>query len=340
MYLSHNIVNQLVRIESELTKLQLKNSSSAQFNKILDQKLFGSLFYLANNLGLTITLKDAEKLARDKKIETQDFRGELIENFKSGWKLATSIAESEHIGVNSHIILQINHTLAKGAVEDWKLKYRDAGDPFSLLYDDLLELVLPENKNTSAEQLVDNYVLEYSKEGENRFYKFSFFIYRLLQLQPFMAFNKFSIILIAELALSKLLGSQYNPVIMALFLTQQKPQILKAFEIPDAAAREVTWHELCLNFIAEAYEQANKQVNDKQSGKRLNSDKPFLDLNKRQLKILKYLQTIPTVKREDYVQMMDVSAMTAYRDLNVLLKHKLIKTLGTGRGTKYMLASR
>jgi hypothetical protein len=32
------------------------------------------------------------------------------------------------------------------------------------------------------------------------------------------------------------------------------------------------------------------------------NSQPLLDLNKRQLKILRYLQTIPTVKREEYCQ--------------------------------------
>ena len=71
-----------------------------------------------------------------------------------------------------------------------------------------------------------------------------------------------------------------------------------------------------------------------------NTSQPFLDLNKRQLKILRYLQNIPTVQRDDYCQMMDVSTMTAYRDLNDLVSKKLIKVEGQGRGTKYKLASR
>jgi Fic family protein len=70
------------------------------------------------------------------------------------------------------------------------------------------------------------------------------------------------------------------------------------------------------------------------------SKQPFLDLNRRQLKILRYLQTIPTVKREDYVQMMDVSTMTAFRDLTDLVEKKLLRVEGRGRGTKYLLLNR
>ena len=88
--------------------------------------------------------------------------------------------------------------------------------------------------------------------------------------------------------------------------------------------------------MLETREEMVKTLNEEDKS----SKKPFLDLNKRQLKILRYLQTIPTVKREDYVQMMDVSTMTAYRDLTELMEKKLVKLEGQGRGTKYMLSNR
>ncbi|MCA9382649.1 DeoR family transcriptional regulator, partial [Candidatus Dojkabacteria bacterium] len=66
----------------------------------------------------------------------------------------------------------------------------------------------------------------------------------------------------------------------------------------------------------------------------------LLDLNKRQLKILRYLQNVPQVKREDYVHMMNVSTMTAYRDLQGLVDKDLLKVYGKGRGTKYSLVNK
>ena len=67
---------------------------------------------------------------------------------------------------------------------------------------------------------------------------------------------------------------------------------------------------------------------------------PFLNLNKRQLKILKYLQKISQIKREEYVEIMEVSTMTAYRDLDELVKKGLLKVSGQGRSTRYILASK
>ncbi|MFC1780579.1 DeoR family transcriptional regulator, partial [Patescibacteria group bacterium] len=78
--------------------------------------------------------------------------------------------------------------------------------------------------------------------------------------------------------------------------------------------------------LIQEYQEKNKQ--------------PFLNLNRRQLKILRYLQNIPQVKREEYVEMMDVSTMTAYRDLTELVRKGLLRLEGQGRGTRYMLVNR
>lgn len=340
MYLSHNIVNQLIRIESFLQKIELTKEEEA-LTAINTEKFDKTLFYIINGLGINISLKDAAKLGLDKKVQTQDFRGDLVDNFRSAWKLGMSVAESDTIGITPNLLLQLNQTLARGSVEDWKLKYREAGEQFSLVYDDLLDIVPAENKGINTEEIVESIVNDFNAaNNHNRLYKISLIAYHLLRLQPFMVFNKFSILLAIETLLERKLGSNYNTPIVAEFFTQQRPQIIRTFEITDLPAQEVSWHELFLNFLSEAFEYTTKNLNKKSQAKPANINKPFLDLNRRQLKVLKYLQTIPTVKREDYVQMMEVSAMTAYRDLQVLLNHKLIKAMGTGRGTKYMLYSR
>jgi len=68
--------------------------------------------------------------------------------------------------------------------------------------------------------------------------------------------------------------------------------------------------------------------------------KRILDLNPRQQKLLRHLQYNPRVSRRKYVAMTGVSSMTAYRDLNDLVKRKLIHAYGGGRSSYYRLAGR
>ncbi len=340
MYLSHNIVNFIVNSEVACEKIKIANDEE-KLKKLNLEKEANILFYFSNDVGISITLKEAEKLIDGKKLDTKDFRGELISNIKKTMSLVNSISETEKIRIDSKIMLQINQSLAQNTIEDWKIKYREENDTFTLIFDDLLDLVPQENKNINAVKELDEILSKYNIQSPANFlYRTSMFLYELLQLQPFIAYNKFTICLMGEMLLSRYLGIKYNIINLSEFFSQQRADILKAFSIEEEAQKEVAWHEMFLKFISDKFLLKSKKFSLELNSAVEKIKKPFLDLNKRQLKILKYLQTIPTVKREDYVEMMDVSSMTAYRDLQGLLKNKLIKTYGKGRGTKYMLASR
>lgn len=339
MYLSHNIVNKLVDLEIALNQLNDKFDQE-KIAEELEKKQIETLFYIANNLGVAISLKEARKLITGKRVEVEDFRSQLLENIYTAYQLILTIAGNDNIDISAEILHQINMTIARGTVEDWQLRYRDEGDSFSLVYDDLVELVAKENKSTHAQEKTEMTVNEFKNQSQaNNYYRISMLVYELLRLQPFISYNKITLIMIAEMLLLKLSPKKFVPGTQAEFFTQFKGGIVTAFSHEQEANREVAFHELFLGFIAEkTLTLADKHKSDAKFVPA--TDKPFLDLNKRQLKILKYLQTIPTVKREDYVQMMDVSTMTAYRDLDELVENKLVKIMGQGRGTKYTLASR
>jgi hypothetical protein len=339
MYLSHNIVNKIVDLEIALNQLNDKFDNE-KIAEELEKKQIETLFYFANSMGVAISLKDAKKLLVGKRVEVEDFRGQLLENVFTAFQLILTIADNENIDISTEILHQINVTIARGTVEDWQLKYREEGDTFSNLYDDLTPLVTKENRSTHAQEKTEQILVEFKNHNQaNSYYRVSMLMYELLKLQPFISYNKITLALLAEMLLLKFSKKKYVPGTQAEFFTQFKGGITNVYSHQQEANREVAFHELFLGYLADkALTLADKHKSDAKFVQA--TDKPFLDLNKRQLKILKYLQTIPTVKREDYVQMMEVSTMTAYRDLNELVDNKLIKIKGHGRGTKYMLSSR
>lgn len=343
MYLSHNITNLLIKSEVALTELDYLTNGS-QENKSLDrliqEKLDYDVFYFANNIGLEITLKEAAKINEGKEFQNPDSRTLFIQNLQNCQKLITSIANNKDIPISSEIFAQVNKSLGIGTVEETNLRYREANDQFALVFDDYLPAVTPENKATAAELETERILAIFNQNiGLNRLYRISYLVYQLLQLQPFIAYNKFSISLIADLVTSRLLGPRRNLVKYSEFLQQNRGDILRVFTISESAQQEVNWHEIFLDYVDKNIRAALQKIKST-SPQQSTNNRPFLDLNRRQLKILKYLQTIPSVKREDYVQMMEVSTMTAYRDLQQLVDHKLLKTIGVGRGTKYTLVSR
>ena len=163
--------------------------------------------------------------------------------------------------------------------------------------------------------------------------------YRLIEICPFTAGNKFTLTSILDyLLLKNGLGAKvYSSVVRVI---HQNDQILRtAFKSSKQNFDLTNWIEAFTTALAAEMMSVREEINDFVLDEEKSKQQPFLNLNNRQLKVLKYLQNVPLIKREDYCHMMEVSTMTAFRDLNDLVRKKLLKTEGQGRGTKYKLAS-
>ena len=60
-------------------------------------------------------------------------------------------------------------------------------------------------------------------------------------------------------------------------------------------------------------------------------------LNERQLKAMEYLQTRQRLTRKGYCELTGISSRTAYRDLTDLVERGLLRSVGKGRSTHYIL---
>lgn len=346
MYLSHNIVKNLIALEHSVRCLAENRDGTKQKRELSRANDTDTLFYLVNEMGFNLSLKDTEKLVAEKKIVTKDFRGDLVENLKATIELSRKIALDKNVSNNLNVMLDVNKSIGGKVVEDWQLNYRAAGEDFSRVFDNMIAAISPQTQLAAgASETYANSVNEllgiFSPQNEeNRFLQISRFCLELIRLHPFITYNKYTILFIAHTLISKTVGYENNLINLGEFFTQNVEEIVSVARLDDEIERNIKWNELFIGFCNNKMSGKYKQIVNEVKGSSAGSDKPFLDLNKRQLKILKYLQTIPTVKREDYVQMMDVSTMTAYRDLQQLVKNKLLRTTGTGRGTKYLLASR
>ena len=159
---------------------------------------------------------------------------------------------------------------------------------------------------------------------------------------PFRNLNKLSIIATTQFLLQK--NRYLNPYGIAVSKIFDKNNALFINTLKTCLNDEnenlTGWLEVFTNSLSDEYKTLLSKMQELSQVQSKVEEKPFMDMNKRQLKILRYLQSIPTVKREDYIQMFDVSTMTAYRDLTALVKKKLLKIEGEGRATHYKLSNR
>jgi hypothetical protein len=294
-------------------------------------------------LGVNITLKDAEKMAEGRKLELDIDKERILTNFRNAIEFNRSNVAEGYVELDGTVLLHLNKIMLTGWKDSWEVKFRESGEGIDARWEDWLhfidQTIFPEMVIPQTSELLEWY---HSTRGKlSDVIRVSILCLRLLEISPFAAGNKYTILALWDLLLYQygyISGAQV-PIIR--IFDQHEQSFWKVWEIAQKSRDLTPWLE---SFAAVLYREIvtakgdiDHLLSEEQSK---NTAQPFLDLNKRQLKILRYLQNIPSVKREDYCQMMDVSTMTAFRDLNDLVRKKLLKVDGQGRGTKYLLVSR
>jgi len=339
---SYKILNNIVEIEKLFNTLNEKELQSKVILEIKKKNRAMNLFHMAHIIGVELSINDASKAAKGNKITTDDARGTILNNYRNIYNYVHSTAKGSYIAFDLNLLLQFNKLLLSEWQDEWQVKIRSSVDEkenyldsWGNYFDKNIE---PTRLQGEVLSLLDWYT---NNNDINSILKVATFTYRMTRLAPFKMLNKLTIISLIEYLLAK---EGYNAkelfTLSRVFdLGEQNllQTVLYAIDNEDDITLYVEnfTQSLLLNV-----QDANARLNRSISNNSKSIKKPFLDLNKRQLKILRYLQTIPTVRREEYVQMMEVSSMTSYRDLKELVEKKLLKSEGEGRATRYMLINR
>jgi Fic family protein len=337
------LVNNLIELEISKAQIQaIEPGPDIEKNLEYDRETL-EIFHTANLLGIQLTIKDAEKFKHSSYNFGSESNQKILQNFKNVLDFLRSNKDNNIAEINSNFALHINKILISNWKEAWEAKFK-SDDKIDEGYDDWAKY-RDTTINPLESQNEFNNSIKWFKENEGRIntvLRLGVLIYRLIRVSPFMNLNKLTILSIANFALLKdrYLDKSLMSIV-GLFEKNSKTyhEILTA-SVDSPTGNISYWlerftkdfgNELKLNKV-----EVQRIIKENKGGLK----QPFLNLNKRQLKVLRYLQTIPSIKREDYVQMFEVSTMTAFRDLKELFDKKLIKSEGKGRATQYVLANR
>lgn len=335
-------VNYLAELEAAKGVISVQISTGTTKSRLEKRLKSYNTFHLAHMLGVNMTLADAEKLIDGRKLPFEDVRGTLLNNFRNVMEFNRSNIVESYSNVDINLVTHLNKLVLTDWKEAWEAKLRTGGEPADNSLDNWVDMRDQTiDSVTLHQELLE--LLEWYSTNHDRIHpiiRIAVLLFRFWELSPYAAGNK-----LTALALTDFLLSKYG------YSSKAFVPIMRSFDIYEAeyveayrSARQTKelspWIERFTKFMAKDAGDVRDDVGKILGEHEASQKQPFLDLNKRQLKILKYLQTIPTVKREDYCQMMDVSTMTAYRDLMDLVDKKLLRLEGQGRGTKYVLYSR
>jgi Fic family protein len=340
--ITHNMLNNIVKFEVERKAILLKNLEEETVTKARLKANSYDIFHLGHLLGVNVTLKTARKIASGKTLSIGDYRGQYLTNFRNAIEYILS-TQSTTYSVQASILIHLNKILIKNVAEEWDAKYRTSGEEIDTRDDNWVALRDEEIASVEA-QSQSLAAIEWFSTNQTKIHPLiciPVVIYRLMRITPFITANKLTILAVCKYLFlnSGMIVNGFLSVIKNLDIYEE--EYIEAWKQAANEGDEITlWIERFVRNLAGEITNVSKELNKLVEDHKEKNKQPFLDLNRRQLKILRYLQNIPQVKREEYVEMMDVSTMTAYRDLNELVKKGLLRVEGQGRGTKYMLASR
>ncbi|MBD3280947.1 DeoR family transcriptional regulator [Candidatus Dojkabacteria bacterium] len=338
--ISNNILNSIVKLEVQKKSIEFAGTGTKLRNKLQKRAKALNLFHFAHIIGINITLKDAERLADGKKLVTDDARGTILNNFRNTLEFSRSNIAETYVDIDLNILTHLNKILLTDWKESWDAKFRTAGEELDL---SLENWATYRDKSIQSERIQNEVIdlIDWYKSNISRIHpliRIAIFVSRFIEISPFVYANKLTAIAIADFLLYKSNYVEKTFLPTSRHFDVYEDEYLESWN--KDSEDQTLWIERFTRNLANDMLETRNEIKRELKEEESTSRKPFLDLNKRQLKILRYLQTIPTVKREDYVQMMDVSTMTAFRDLNGLVKKRLLKVQGKGRGTKYMLTNR
>ncbi|MCA9385554.1 DeoR family transcriptional regulator [Candidatus Dojkabacteria bacterium] len=341
--LTNTIINRLIEVEVTVTELRCLDIPKDIFRHYTKQQFTQNVFHIAHMVGQNLTLKETEKFIQGKLEHDGREEYTLLQNYKNALDYVRSNDGNAYLDINAELMIHVNKLLIHQWKEEWEARIRTSGE-INTAFDTWVQLCDTSlDAMTITKELTNTF--DWYKNNITRIHfliRLPIMLYRLLQIQPFSHLNKFTFIATMDFLMQKHEYLQNSFLCTAKIFDRNSDAYLGLWKeaIESPSGNITSWIERFLLDLATELKELKQEIVREIANEDKNNNQPFLDLNKRQLKILRYLQSIPSVKREDYVQMFDVSTMTAFRDLNELVKRKVIKVDGKGRATKYVLANR
>lgn len=324
-------------IEKNLAILNQSEISSKSQNRLNNEAIFDDLFAISSHLNLNLNLGDIKRISLGKDIEEKNAR--LLSNIRQVFDFVKNNYRNKDFNFNFHIVQHVVKLLQTNLLEVWdigKIRTKDETTDKSFELESLIY------SDTDLNNLIADAILWVETETNvHPIIKSVVFMMLINSNSPFVGLNYISSIILFRLVLEKYgYSSAFNLPLFKIFSIDQNNNLKKSIEnalVKQEGITEVI--EVSTSLLRNLIEQYKTDlVNFDYYDIRSNSDK--VDLNERQIKLLKLLQQKVFIRRFEFVRLFKVSPMTAYRDLNYLVEKKLLSTSGSGKATTYSLTTR
>ncbi len=263
----------------------------------------------------------------------------IFNNYRSTQDFIKTYNQMQFIPPSAQLVTHINKILMQEIVEMWEVgKFRQSSEKPNEIYDSWYRF-REHYPNINYERHF-NEIFEQITNSKGKVHKLIYFIvllYEFIEKAPLIAGNQLTAIQIFSILLKEY---GYNPDNL---LPLNKCMNFLGSDLTSAYLKSKSQKDLTIFIEAILYSLSleilnlENQITEIYENKVRKKAELSIDFNTRQIKILEYLQVHKKVSRSDYTKIMDVSFMTAYRDLQELLEEEYLKAKGRGRGRYYVL---
>ncbi len=339
--LTHKTVHHLIKLEHAIKEIKDTPLSAKVKKEILNRMGAENLHNLGKLTGAEVSYKNAEKIFKGKALVNQGGPDLLLSNYRSTCDFIYSSSNDRYISLSPSILLHLNKLTMNGIVDNWDTgRFRNVSDEVKPKYDNWSDKISQSSDDIEIQRHFFEILNWFS---ENKYHvhpliKIGCTLYELFKIYPFVAGNLATILATAELLFEK------SPLSLKGLFPISRNFVLYEDEYLEAINwgieknnNQTTWIERFVRGVSLDITTLKNEVIRIEEEKVQKKKKKLMDLNSRQLKIINYMKRKPRLYRKDYVKMMGVSTMTAYRDLNELVERKIIECCGGGRSTHYRL---
>lgn len=315
--ITHKILNNIVSLE--LLDLELK----LRYRNIIQKYEYAFIVDVVNTIFIPakrFSQRDFRDLLQGRKISTK------LKGFKNAYQAVTVFDQSLRAEDDWNLLIRLNQLINKESSSIQATNIRSRGVTES-------EKILSSHDFTDSNQVrhFTFELLRWYRKSEteiNKFIRILTLIYHLLKSSPFKK-NSFATIMTALNFWLK----ENNILILSIL-----PVASMISKIED---KNLSLNDFLSEILPQLQDRSNKILfNLEKQEIEAKAPRKILNLSERQIEILKILQSRDKITRADIADILEVSFMTAYRDIKGLVKKRLLTERGVGRATYYVLTSR
>ncbi len=334
------IINYLIKIELILERIKNLPIPKTYIRDFQEDQYADDIEALSKLINDPIGLEEARKIFLGKIQPSSRSKYLIFTNYRNTIEFAKNYDRKNFMHPSTELMLHINSIVGSKIDEDWSAgRLRTFTEKPNPLYDSWIKLRDYYPTVIFEEHFGDimSDMFETGKTTIPIFIRLALLIYEIIDKAPFTVVNQITAIALLSTLSADLNKNPNNTIPFAKILNYIKQDLENAFKISKQHRDATSFIEAFLYSVSIHLLDLETKYTDLFNNKVKKYGKLNEKFNKRQLKILEYLENSNKITRDELAKMMGISFMTAYRDLLGLLKENYIEQHGVGRATYYSL---